>query len=310
MTQHQLSNKFNDSGIKMLKLLNLQYQGEADFKDVIQIFLDDKTSNSNANVNLCKYLNSLKVFGIRVEKNKDKYKAYNLPYTYNFTKEELEAVEKLRSCSDLILSKKAKPDFDKFLEALTARYDDETQMLAKEVESDEEFDFSFFFKSIKDKLSECEQYIADNQILNISYTDKSGKLVKVSGKPIDILYGKRDARLRMYNSKSQQVFDIQIKNIRSIEQTPQKSEMPVLDSVQVVFKLSGRLAKNYRLRENEYSRGFDPFDGRLVVVNKNEDISELLHRLMRYGSSCEVTNPKFVREKMIDLIDKTIENYS
>ncbi len=310
MTQHQLSNKFNDSGIKMFKLLNLLYQGEADFKDVIQIFLDDKTSNSNANVNLCKYLNSLKVFGIRVEKNKDKYKAYNLPYTYNFTKEELEAVEKLRSCSDLILSKKAKPDFDKFLEALTARYDDETQMLAKEVESDEEFDFSFFFKSIKDKLSECEQYIADNQILNISYTDKSGKLVKVSGKPIDILYGKRDARLRMYNSKSQQVFDIQIKNIRSIEQTPQKSEMPVLDSVQVVFKLSGRLAKNYRLRENEYSRGFDPFDGRLVVVNKNEDISELLHRLMRYGSSCEVTNPKFVREKMIDLIDKTIENYS
>ena len=294
----------------MFKLLNLLYQGEADFKDVIQIFLDDKTSNSNANVNLCKYLNSLKVFGIRVEKNKDKYKAYNLPYTYNFTKEELEAVEKLRSCSDLILSKKAKPDFDKFLEALTARYDDETQMLAKEVESDEEFDFSFFFKSIKDKLSECEQYIADNQILNISYTDKSGKLVKVSGKPIDILYGKRDARLRMYNSKSQQVFDIQIKNIRSIEQTPQKSEMPVLDSVQVVFKLSGRLAKNYRLRENEYSRGFDPFDGRLVVVNKNEDISELLHRLMRYGSSCEVTNPKFVREKMIDLIDKTIENYS
>ena len=310
MTQHQLSNKFNDSGIKMFKLLNLLYQGEADFKDVIQIFLDDKTSNSNANVNLCKYLNSLKVFGIRVEKNKDKYKAYNLPYTYNFTKDELEAVEKLRSCSDLILSKKAKPDFDKFLEALTARYDDETQMLAKEVESDEEFDFSFFFKSIKDKLSECEQYIADNQILNISYTDKSGKLVKVSGKPIDILYGKRDARLRMYNSKSQQVFDIQIKNIRSIEQTPQKSEMPVLDSVQVVFKLSGRLAKNYRLRENEYSRGFDPFDGRLVVVNKNEDISELLHRLMRYGSSCEVTNPKFVREKMIDLIDKTIENYS
>ncbi len=310
MTQHQLSNKFNDSGIKMFKLLNLLYQGEADFKDVIQIFLDDKTSNSNANVNLCKYLNSLKVFGIRVEKNKDKYKAYNLPYTYNFTKDELEAVEKLRSCSDLILSKKAKPDFDKFLEALTARYDDETQMLAKEVESDEEFDFSFFFKSIKDKLAECEQYIADNQILNISYTDKSGKLVKVSGKPIDILYGKRDARLRMYNSKSQQVFDIQIKNIRSIEQTPQKSEMPVLDSVQVVFKLSGRLAKNYRLRENEYSRGFDPFDGRLVVVNKNEDISELLHRLMRYGSSCEVTNPKFVREKMIDLIDKTIENYS
>ena len=310
MTQHQLSNKFNDSGIKMFKLLNLLYQGEAEFKDVIQIFLDDKTSNSNANVNLCKYLNSLKVFGIRVEKYKDKYKAYNLPYTYNFSKEELEAVQKIKNCSDLILSKKAKPDFDKFMDALTARFDDETQQIAKEVETDEELDFSFFFRSIKDKLAECERYIFDSQILNITYIEKGTKEAKISGKPTDIIYGKRNASLRIYNNKTQQLYDIPIKSIRSVEQTPQRTEIPATDTVHVVFKLSGRLAKNYRLRENEYSRGIDPFDGRLVVVNKNEDISELLHRLMRYGTGCEVTNPKFVRQKMIELIDETIENYS
>jgi len=311
ITQRRISNKYNDSGLRMFKLLTLLFQGEASFKDVIKIFVDCEKSNScNANVILCKYLNSLKVFGIRVEKIKHKYHAYNLPYAYNFTREELEAIQKIKNCSELVLNENVKKQFDKFMSALEIRFDDETQQIATEIDSEDEFDFSFFFKDMKDKIEECEKYIEDNQILDVVYIDKTTEEKRIFGKPLELNYDKRNASLRIYNSKDSAIYDISINSIRSITQTPQKSGMPVAPAAPVVFKLSGRLAQNYKLRPNEYSKGIDAFDGRLVVVNRNEDISELLHRLMRYGTNCEVTNPKNIRNQMEELLDKTLANYS
>lgn len=307
----QLSNKFNDSGVKMFQLLELLYQGDAYFKDAINIFMDkDKTSANNANVNLCKYLNSLKVFGIRVEKIKDKYHAYNLPYTYNFSQEELEAMQKLKNCSDLVLTEKTKRNFDKFINALEIRYDDETQQIAAKLRNDNEnLDFSFFFLNIKDKIAECEKYISDNQVLEIVYRENARTERKVCGKPIEVNFGKRKAFIRIYNSRNSRIYDIPLNNIRSVIQSPQKSGMPIANTTAIVFKLKGRLAQNYKLRPHEICKGTDS-KGNLIIVNQNEDITELLQRLMRYGTNCIVCTPAAVKEQMKDLLDKTIANYS
>ena len=308
----KMPSKYNDSGIKMYQLLTMLFQGDTAFKDVIKLFMDgeEKPSANIANVNLCKYLNSLKVFGIRVEKLQDKYHAYNLPYSYGFTKEELYAIQKMKSCSEIILSKKAKTDFDRFINSLELRYDDETQRLAAELHSDEKLNFSFFFKHMREKLDLCEKFINDSQHLEVIYVKSDGIEKKICGKPIEINYDKRYASLRLYSSKDARLYDIPIISIRSAIQSPKKSTETVVDTAPVVYKLSGRLAQNYKLRENEYSRGLDPFDGRLIVINKNEDIETLLHRLMRYGTSCEIRTPKAVRDEMKQLIEKTVENYS
>ena len=305
----ELSTKFNDSGIKMFQLLSLLCQGEAGCKDVLHIFMDETVSPGNANVNLCKYLNSLKVFGIRVEKIKDKYHAYNLPYTYNFTKEELESIQKIKNCSKLILSDKAKQKFDKFISALEIRYDSETQQIATELACDDDLDFSFYFKNLKEKFDEFEQYIEDNQILEITYVEEGNEEKKVTGKPIDLIFEKRKALIKIYNHRDSKLYDIPLDNIRSVIQSPQKSGMPVANTTSVVFKLRGRLAQNYKLRPNEYSKGTDS-SGNLIVVNTNEDISLLLNRLMRYGTNCAVCTPVAVKEQMKELLDKTIANYS
>lgn len=305
----ELSVKYNDSGIKMFQLLSLLYQGEADFKDVLHIFMDDKVSPNNANVNLCKYLNSLKVFGIHVEKNKDKYRAFNLPYTYNFTREELEAIQKFKSCAKLILSERALKSFDKFISALEIRYDSETQQIATELATDDEFDFSFYFKKLKEKFDEFEKYIEENQILEVTYTENGKDEIKVTGKPLDLIFEKRKALIKLYNNRDSQLYDIPLDSIRSVVQSPQKSGMPAMNTTSIVFKLRGRLAQNYKLRPNEYSKGTDS-RGNLIVVNTNEDVSTLLHRLMRYGINCTVCTPVAIKEQMKELLDKTIANYS
>ena len=65
----RISEKYNDSCLKMFSLLKLLMQGEADFKDVISIFADeDDGVISNSHVILNKYLNTLKIFGIKITK--------------------------------------------------------------------------------------------------------------------------------------------------------------------------------------------------------------------------------------------------
>ena len=77
------SQKLNDGCIKIFKLLELLYQDKADYQSVINIFIDDfnedQTTN-NIQVVLNKYLNTLKVFGLNVVKENNKFTLFNSFY--------------------------------------------------------------------------------------------------------------------------------------------------------------------------------------------------------------------------------------
>jgi predicted DNA-binding transcriptional regulator YafY len=93
----------------------------------------------------------------------------------------------------------------------------------------------------------------------------------------------------------------------SIARLPQMVNKVEMSST-VVYKLKNRLAKTYKLKENEYSDGFDE-QGNLVVINKNETQDKLLQRLMRYSFNCEIISPKALRQEMIKRINQTISQY-
>ena len=77
----------------------------------------------------------------------------------------------------------------------------------------------------------------------------------------------------------------------------------------VVFKLKGRLAKNYKLKENESL--FELLkNGDTLILNKNETPELLLRRLMRYSYNCEIISPKFMRDEFIELVNSTLDNYN
>ena len=76
----------------------------------------------------------------------------------------------------------------------------------------------------------------------------------------------------------------------------------------IVFRIKNRLARNYKLRDWERLDKIEG-DGSHVIVNKNEDLNNLLKRIMRYGTECEIISPKFMREDMIELINRTLAKY-
>ena len=76
----------------------------------------------------------------------------------------------------------------------------------------------------------------------------------------------------------------------------------------VVFKLKNRLAKTYKLKENEYSEGFDE-EGNQTIVNKSGVLNTLIPRLLRYSYDCEIITPKYLREEMKSIINEIINQY-
>ena len=74
------------------------------------------------------------------------------------------------------------------------------------------------------------------------------------------------------------------------------------------FKLKGRLAKAYTLREGERVDEICD-DGSIVVVNSTEPTDKLLKRLMRYDYDCVIERPKELKTKMLEMINATLKNY-
>jgi hypothetical protein len=76
----------------------------------------------------------------------------------------------------------------------------------------------------------------------------------------------------------------------------------------VVFKLTGNLAKNYGLRENE-KMVMNSLPEYITVSNNSEALPLLMARLLRYGNLCEVQYPSGFRDSMAETINKTLANY-
>lgn len=106
---------------------------------------------------------------------------------------------------------------------------------------------------------------------------------------------------------------IPVKIIQSVRQEPGKARKTV-QPVSVKFRLTGRLAKTYRLypgesilEENlsEEAEG-EISEGWILIEAKTLDTDHLVKRLLKYHAQCEVIAPGFVRQKMIQQIDRLL----
>lgn len=299
--------KLNDGCIKIFKLLKLLYQDKADYQSVIDIFIDDfnedQTTN-NIQVVLNKYLNTLKVFGLNVVKENNKFILKNGLYSMPFTEDDLKTIGILSKLSQNFPEKEISQNIQKLLYELNFRMGEEDKNKLKNLSKN--YNFSFYYSNIEDKINYCEQICKENFVIVIIYL-KENKEQKYKCYPKEIIYELKEAFLKVYEPNSHENINIPISNILTIAKQPQIANSTELTTT-VVYKLKNRLAKTYKIKENEYSNGFDT-DGNLVIINKNEPFDKLLQRLMRYSFNCKIISPKHLRDKMIERINQTLENY-
>lgn len=294
-----------ETSIRVLQTLKFLTQKSARVSDIIRHFEEiDPNSRIYTNEVILKYINTLKVFGFRIIKEKDKYTLLNTPNKFNFDKKDLTALLLLENILQTFPEDNIKSEVKSFIQNLEKNFSDDTRLTAHEVKKPEFSKIKVNYDKYKKQVKEYEKYCQDKQRLKIFYKYKNSEISTVV-EPDEIKYSGSSIFLRVYNPVSAQIHDINFDDILKIEQLPVKSNCKNMFS-SVSFKLKGRLAKSYKLHEGE--RLLNTEDSAIIVLNQKEDRTLLLNRLMRYGENCELISPKDLRKEIKNKIKTAISN--
>jgi hypothetical protein len=124
--------------------------------------------------------------------------------------------------------------------------------------------------------------------------------------PYELMMKDKTRCLWGYAKEWDALCQIPIHVIQSVRQEPGKARKTV-QPVTVKFKLFGRLAKTYRLYPGENlieERMAGETEGSILIEAKTLDTEQLVKRLMKYSTQCEVISPIFVRQKIIQEIER------
>lgn len=300
--------KLNEGCLKIFQLLELLYEDKADYDSVISIFKDEfaDQSTNNIQVILNKNMNALKVFGIKVIKENNKYKMLSSLYSMPFTLDDLKAISIITNSIKEFPDEEIDKNILSFINNIQFRMGNEDKNTLNNLSQNRNYDFSFYYSNIKDQVEQCRKICKEGFIINVFYISK-GQEISCKCTPQEVLYDTKNAYLKVYDTISRQNLEIPITNILSIAKLPQIAKKVEMTTT-VVYKLKNRLAQTYKLKETETSEGLNA-NGELIVINKGEPFDKLLQRLMRYSYNCEIVSPKNLREEMIKLINETLSNY-
>lgn len=300
--------KLNEGCLKIFQLLELLYEDKADYDSVISIFKDEfaDQSTNNIQVILNKNMNALKVFGIKVIKENNKYKMLSSLYSMPFTLDDLKAISIITNSIKEFPDEEIDKNILSFINNIQFRMGNEDKNTLNNLSQNRNYDFSFYYSNIKDQVEQCQKICKEGFIINVFYISK-GQEISCKCTPQEVLYDTKNAYLKVYDTISRQNLEIPITNILSIAKLPQIAKKVEMTTT-VVYKLKNRLAQTYKLKETETSEGLNA-NGELIVINKGEPFDKLLQRLMRYSYNCEIVSPKNLREEMIKLINEILNNY-
>lgn len=306
MAANSKNNKLNSACLKIFALLSLLYEDKADYEAVRQIFKEDiDKSDNNIQVVLNKYINALKVFGIKIVKNKDKYNLESSLFASNYSIDDLKSINLLyRSCENYP-NETVQGNVKNLIKNLECRMSKEDKARLNNICNNS--NISFYYSGLREQIKLCEYACKQQYMVDVTYI-RNKKEYHGIYIPKEVLFEYKMSYLRVYDEKKNEKTDIPLPNILSLHLLPKKSHPKELTTT-VVYKIKNRLARTYKLKENEYSYGFDD-DGNQTIVAKNEAFDQLLARLMRYAFDCEIITPKYLRDDMIRLINKTLENYN
>ena len=291
----------------------LLYNDEADYSSVYNIFksdiaeedktYDEKKLNNLIQVVINKYTNALKVFGVKVRKERNKYKLDSSLYSVDYSLNDLKALSILLGASKNIPDEEICENISDLKSSLFLRMNNSNKSTFSSLISDK--DFSFFYTDLKKQIQDCKKFCKDNVVLDLTYLLKS-KTIRCKCKPKEVTYDVKTAYLNVYDLNKKENIEIALPNILSIEIMPNRSAN-CGSATTVTFKLKGRLAKTYKLKEGE--KLLDKKDDEIIVANSGEPLDKLYARLMRYTDLCEILSPKYIRDEMITLLNETIKLY-
>ena len=128
------SKKTSDTSIRVLETLKILSRNSASVQDIISYFeIFDPNNRIYTNEVILKYINTLKVFGFRFVKEKDKYVLLNAPNQLSFDEQDLKAIFLLEKCANIFPEERIRTEVDNFLKDLEKKFNDNTRLLSQNI---------------------------------------------------------------------------------------------------------------------------------------------------------------------------------
>ena len=288
-----------DASLRVFKTLIALMDGAYSIQEILMKFWKEAEDDAQSYTNetILKYINTLKVYGVKLNREKDKYSILNCPASVELDSNDLRGFYSVLKYS--------LPDNDSQIEV--ANLMSQLEKWFSKFTNERMAQISFSKEKVgtinNSEHDMLKKYIKDKLLLKLE--TKQGETFIC--KPIEVVYGEQNVYFRIYIPSKLKKYDIDQNDIKCIEQlSTLASESEQCTGV--TFRLIGRLAKSYQLRNGEKVVKVEE-DGRIISLNCEESENILLKRLMRYGELCEIVAPADVRELMQKQINDMIVQY-
>ena len=279
--------KKNLSSIQVLKTFLLLLEDDYTMAELVDKLNSNEDKNVFNNSVVSKYINTCRYLGINIPKIQNKYYVASLPFGLEFTNREVDLIDDMQNTGKSTLSVLFNRRLFSFMKKLR-RYSNKN-IIRVDVGAEDNIRKNFEF--------------AINEQRQIRLMYRSKEIIECN--PVDIIMERGKYYFVVKHSgKNKQ---IALDRITGLEVLNKKFLLRDEKEPEIVFKLTGGLAKRYSLRENEEI--LDKGEDYIVVSNKGEPQNVLIQRLLRYDSLCEVLQPVLFREEMKNIISKMLANY-
>lgn len=279
--------KVNLASLKVLYTLQLLFERNLSMDELIKYY-ELYHNEFISNFVMCKYINTCRYCGIDIKKINNKYTILNFPIGISFTNNELSLFKELKNCCEKIKLDYLSENMQEILDTVNRRADRPISPVTTSIIKDSKI-------KIFEKACLCSQKI------KMTFQDNTS----INCEPIDITIGENNISLTIFDGRDSK--EVSPKNIKQIKILPQKANSNFLPTT-VLFELKGKMARKYQIRDHEQVLRINSA-GDMVITNRFEDKTKLLHRLMRYGDNCRILSPKAYVVDMKNLIDETLKNY-
>lgn len=315
MTKLTKNSKIISSAYRVLFILYLLNNQKHSIAELINKLSNNKyASRIFSSGVILKYIKTLKLQDFEIIKEiYDGVIYYQLkqsPFLLECTKDEIKHLALLQNHINQSYQPLLIYSFNNALTKISRFFSDENRALLNNYRANQFNNIVDSYYTISNLITTLEKYCYEKQIIQFTYLPDENRKKIIILEPIKLVYINKQLFLYGYTHKKQEKSHFQLDYISNIIQLPHKSYQHVnKDFINVMFKLSGKLAQVYKLYENETLIKTNNYPYYIIVSANVEDDELLIHRLLKYGEFCEVLAPYNIRKKMINYIDYLFNNY-
>lgn len=252
---------------------------------------------------LNKYIHTLQLFGCFVSKFEQQgqamYRLLEHPLQLELSEEETNAI---KAVLDVLLQQPLRSEFKNFYNLLN-----QLALLPQPLKQYGENHLGLGLsasipRDVMELVESLQKCCLEGQILEVAYAQPDESFTLKLIEPQEVVYHKKHLYLLGNDPNKKEKVRLKVELIRSHRQLPSRVRSQTNRTV-VTFKLTGRLAANYRPYPGETLANKEEF---LLVKHETDEVTLLLRRLMKYGEHCQVLSPGWARQHMHHIIESLL----